>query len=127
MVAERGQDQNDGITLRGLNRQLTEHTIADEQRHRDIETRLREDLDKRLRVVEVHAMVEEKMQTGRFNLQPPQVLPPVTVNFDRGDTGRSKRPSIPTIAKVLTDPKAITALIGAATILGHVLVKLFVH
>jgi hypothetical protein len=125
MVAERGQDQADGITLRALNRQLAEHTIADEQRHRDIEARLRDDFDKRLRMVEAHAAFEEKMQTGRFNA-PIQQLPPVTVNFDPTG-GRSKRPSIPVIAKVLADPKAMTAIIGGLSLLGHVLLRLLMH
>jgi hypothetical protein len=113
MVQERAADRNDGLSLRALNRRITEHADFDERRHGDF--------DDRVRVLErLVAKTEGQMDTGRYLLPSPGQLPTVTVN-----TGaRSKRPSHPILAGLIENPKAILTLIALLTVLAHAVLKL---
>jgi hypothetical protein len=112
-LATDATDRNDGLTLRALNRRMTEHGDFDEKRHSEF--------DKRIRELETKAAkAEGQIDTGRFLLPPPGQLPTVTVN-----TGvRSKRPSHPILAGLVENPKAIIGLIALLTVLAHAVLKL---
>ncbi len=120
MVAERGRDQADGITLRALNRQLSDHLVADEKRHRDLEGEVEErhkDLETRVRAVEQTAAEHKgQMDTGRFVL-PPIPTPPIII-----PSVRSKRPSMPWL-DVVKKPAGLI-LLALATVLAHMILRL---
>lgn len=102
-LVEHNRLREDGITLRALNRQLTEHTEADERRHKELDDRTREIAE---RAAE---------HTGRLQLAPPPVI--------IGSTS-SKRHSKPFLAGFFDEPKRVMALFGALTVLAHALLKL---
>lgn len=112
-LRERSQDAREGITLRSVNRQITQHVDGDDRRHLEIETRLR-DLER------LTAKTEGVMDTGRFH------VPPVgSVNISGvGDNrkSRSDRPSI--VVAALKQPAIVSTLIGAATLVAHLLLRL---
>jgi hypothetical protein len=123
-LESRRRDIEDGITIRALNRQMTEHTEADETRHKELDARLRDwykELDARLRELgEANAKHTGQMETGRFQLPPPGQVPIIISS----NGGKSKRPSHPFLAGMFDDPKRIVALIGALTVLAHALLRL---
>ena len=112
IIDERNRDYRDGLSLRALNQRLTEHAAFDEKRHGEIEMRIRE-------VERASAKQEGVMDTGRFQLGPGGI-PPIAINFDKP----SKRPSHHSALKALSDPRTIAALIGAVSLLGHLILKL---
>jgi DNA-binding transcriptional MerR regulator len=115
LLEERRRDSMDGINLRALNRQLSEHTIADEKRH--------DAIDERIREVEQTISRVQGEATGRFNIAPVHtvVVPPMSANGNRN----SRRPSTspPWIVEVTKKP-AMIILIALATVLAHALLKL---
>jgi hypothetical protein len=112
LLEERRRDFGDGINLRALNRQLAEHTIADEKRH--------DAIDERIREVEQDVSRVQGEATGRFNIPPP----PHTVAMPIVTPLRSKRPSTPPwLARVTEKPMTII-LVALATVLIHALLKL---
>ena len=111
-LAERARDLNDGLSVRSLSRRVEEHAAFDEKRHGEMEGRIR-DLEK-------HVARSEGVDTGRFQLPPPQQLPAVAVNLK---TTSSKRPSA-FIGAVAKDPKTLMALIGLLTVLAHAILRL---
>jgi hypothetical protein len=113
IIDERNRDYLDGLSVRALNLRLNEHAAFDEKRHGELEGRIRE-LEK------ASAKQEGVMDTGRFQLPQggiPQ-LPPVAINI--GGDKHSKRPSM---MKALMDPRTIAAIIGGASLLGHIILK----
>ncbi len=113
LLKERSRDSMDGINLRALNRQLSDHTIADEKRH--------DAIDERIREVEQTVSRVQGEATGRFNVVPPHtvVIPPMSSN------GRnSRRPSTPPWIVEVTKKPAMIILIALATVLAHALLKL---
>jgi hypothetical protein len=109
IIDERNRDYRDGLSVRALNLRLNEHAAFDEKRHTELETRIRE-------LERASAKQEGVMDTGRFQI--PQ-LPPVAINLG-GDKSHSKRPSL----RGLLDPRTITAIIGGASLLGHLILRL---
>jgi len=122
-LESRRRDIEDGITLRALNRQLSEHTEADEKRHKELDDRLRDwykELDDRVRLIaEANAKHSGQIETGSWKLPPPGQVPIIISNG-----AKSKRPSHPLLAGMFDDPKRVAALIGAATLLAHALLRL---
>jgi hypothetical protein len=110
LLEERRRDTFDGINLRALNRQLSEHSVYDEKRHGEIEARIRE--------VEQNVAHMKGEATGRFNI-PPVALPIITPM-----SSRSKRPSTPPWLARVTEKPATIILVALATVLIHALLKL---
>lgn len=113
MIEERSRDQRDGITIRALNRQLSEHSEVDDRRLREFDGRLR-DLEKSA------AKAEGAIDTGRWQL-PPAQLPPTQINID-SRSKRSDRPSI--VVAALKQPQVIAGIIAGATLVAHLLLRL---
>jgi DNA-binding transcriptional MerR regulator len=110
LLEERRRDSADGINLRALNRQLTEHSNYDEKRHGEIEERIRE-------VEQTLARVQGEA-TGRFHIPPP------VVSTNNNGSRNSRRPSTPPWIAEVTKKPAMIILIALATVLAHALLKL---
>jgi hypothetical protein len=110
MLAERGKDLSEGLTLRSVERRLVDHTGQDDRRFDRLEDRLRvlENAQSRL---QGH---EDRTLTPAAAFAPFQM----PVNFGSPPAVKSRRPSIPAWAKAAVKP--------AAHWLGMVLIALVV-
>jgi len=119
LLEERRRDTFDGINLRALNRQLSEHGAFAEKRHNEhlsADERRHDAIDERIRELEQAISRAQGEATGRFNI-PPVALPIVTPL-------RSKRPSTPPWLARVTEKPATIILVALATVLIHALLKL---
>ena len=110
VLQERGKELSEGLSLRGLDRRLVDHTGQDDRRF--------DRLEERLRTLE---QGQSRMQghEDRSNLTPAAFTPfGVPINMGSPPAVRSKRPSIPAWAKAAVKP--------AAHWLGMVLIALVV-
>lgn len=125
LLDERRRDSTDGISLRGLNRQMAEHAAFAEKRHAEhaaADEKRHDEIDDRIREVEQNLARTQGEATGRFNVVPPHtvVIPPMSSNGSRN----SRRPSTPPWIVEVTKKPAMIILIALATVLAHALLKL---
>ena len=97
MLAERGRDMADGLSLRSLVRRVEEHGMHDERRFDRLEGRLRE-LEQGLARTQGHE--DRNLTPGAFA---PLAVP---INMGPAVSVRSKRPSLPPWAKAAIKPAA---------------------
>jgi hypothetical protein len=112
LLAERGRDQNDGLTLRALDRRLTDHSSHDD--------RMWDRIDDRLRAVENEAArgsARDDMAPGTPAAFPPMVMP---INFGAPSV-KSKRPSIPALLRVAAKPAIHWLGVVAIVVASHLL------
>lgn len=98
MLAERGKDLSEGLTLRSLERRLAERNAQDDRRFDRLEERLRE-LEQGQARTQGH---EDRTLTPAAAFTPFQM----PVNFGAPPAVRSKRPSLPAWAKTAVKPLA---------------------
>jgi hypothetical protein len=114
LLAERGRDVNDGLTLRALDRRLTDHSSHDD--------RMWDRIDDRLRKVEQEAA--RGAARDDMNIPTPAAFPvaPIAINMGGGNP-KSKRPSLPSIMKSAAKPALHWAGVVLIVAASHLLTR----
>jgi hypothetical protein len=113
LLAERGRDISDGLTLRSIDRRLTDHSSHDD--------RMWDRVDDRLRAVE--QATARGAAHDDFVVPTPGAFAPIVINPGVNGGTRSKRPSIPSIVRVATKPALQWLAIVALIVASHLLAK----
>ena len=128
-MAERARDQADGLSLRSLDRILTEHIATDDARHRELASQIRSDIEQRLREVEHHVARSDGMETGRFRFVDSERIPlqaPVTVNVNGTNSGNGRKTShsVPFLTRAFASPRGIAFIISGISVVCHLILHL---